>query len=482
MAEIRTKVIGGNIDNILPNTKKYFRVVILTNTESDYPLTEYLKNNTSLFCKQYELNGAIVDCDYYFNSSYGIGIFYYMAELGEGSTYNDKDFANSEASSFVIDINEILAGQDPSDHPYLHVFDYTKDKSEVIDTINRLRKDVVFKSDLYAGRLLGDIVNDLEILFGANEGVPVEVGQVDLNKETENAETPIEHYLLKRDNLQRDIEHKTGVLETLKAEKAKIDKIIESMGGDPYKEDKNPNDGPIDFLKEVFNREVTDTQVEEHKEKETEEVKPVEEPAPTTVEEPKETTERQEKTIEDVENILKGLDVSLNVTEPKTEPTDDTPQEPKTVKEQIEEETQVAQNVINNVNLDSVPERVDVTKELLTPTPEPTTEPDNVSKDEATIYDNANQGRNLEEYVEKLISSDDDFSGDWDDEQELFQIVMTNDNKAREELSRDEYKAYLDLVTRYSLNKNDRQELSSGVYNLRKAKFDNIGAFGYVND
>ena len=59
---------------------------------------------------------------------------------------------------------------------------------------------------------------------------------------------------------------------------------------------------------------------------------------------------------------------------------------------------------------------------------------------------------------------------------------MSNDDRVRQELSKPEYKAYLDLVTRYSLNDNDRQELNTGVYNLRKAKYDNIGAFDYVNE
>ena len=248
---LKTKVIGANIEDISNNTKKFFRVVVITNTESDYPLTEYLRNNTSLFCKQYEQNGADVDCDYYFNSSYGIAMFYFMAEVHEGGTYNESDFANSEAISFVIDINEILAGQDANDHPFMHVFDHTGNPDITIETIDRLRKDVVFKSDLYAGKLLGDISSDFRLLFNVNQTLPSDAGVADLDEMTKDEERPISHYLLQRDNIQRDIDHKSGIIEELKAKKAKLEEIIESMGGDPYKRDESVPREPIDFIKEM---------------------------------------------------------------------------------------------------------------------------------------------------------------------------------------------------------------------------------------
>ena len=486
---LKTKVIGANIEDISNNTKKFFRVVVITNTESDYPLTEYLRNNTSLFCKQYEQNGADVDCDYYFNSSYGIAMFYFMAEVHEGGTYNESDFANSEAISFVIDINEILAGQDANDHPFMHVFDHTGNPDITIETIDRLRKDVVFKSDLYAGKLLGDISSDFRLLFNVNQTLPSNAGVADLDEMTKDEERPISHYLLQRDNIQRDIDHKSGIIEELKAKKAKLEEIIESMGGDPYKRDESVPREPIDFIKEIFDPsyakdlkpEPGDLPEEKEVKKES---KSTEETSPKSnniseVERTPEDIEKQDRTIEEVEKILSNLDVNVTTSEVKDEVNTD---DKVSIKEKIKEETKEAQSIINPEDITNIADKTDVTKETLLEPKVTETEPDNVSKEEATIYDTLNQGRDINEYVEKLITSDEDFSGDWDDEQELFQIVMSNDSKVREELSKDEYKAYLDLVTRYSLNKNDKQELNSGVYNLRRAKFDNIGSFDYVND
>ena len=75
--------------------------------------------------------------------------------------------------------------------------------------------------------------------------------------------------------------------------------------------------------------------------------------------------------------------------------------------------------------------------------------------EEKTIYDDMNQKRDIKSYIENIISSDSDFSGDWEDESELFQIVVSNDSKAREELSVEEYKEYVDFIQSNTLGEFD---------------------------
>jgi len=90
-----------------------------------------------------------------------------------------------------------------------------------------------------------------------------------------------------------------------------------------------------------------------------------------------------------------------------------------------------------------------------------------------------NQKRDIKSYIENIISSDSDFSGDWEDESELFQIVVSNDSKAREELSVEEYKEYVDFIQSNTLGK-EHEPNTTGVYNLRKVKYSSIGAFDYI--
>ena len=99
--------------------------------------------------------------------------------------------------------------------------------------------------------------------------------------------------------------------------------------------------------------------------------------------------------------------------------------------------------------------------------------------EEKTIYDDMNQKRDIKSYIENIISSDSDFSGDWEDESELFQIVVSNDSKAREELSVEEYKEYVDFIQSNTLGK-EHEPNTTGVYNLRKVKYSSIGAFDYI--
>lgn len=462
--ESNVKLIGANIDE-LSNGRKYFLFLMLTGTNNDVRIEEYLRSIAPTFSTSYSRNGVNIDCDSYTNDSYGVALFWYLADSIDG-TYNERDFNLSEGASFKRDIESILSDNEYSNKPVLTIVSHNDTKDEAIAKIQAVRKDVVFKNDLYAGKLMGEAIGDIEYFFEVNStSKPDTSDDIDLDKMTENAEKPIEIIKREKEQIEDQIKSLERSIEGLKIKLKNAEDYLKEQEilANPNSKEEPPKVEDKFIIKDIIEKAT-------HPNATLPKVKT----NIQTVTRTEEEVEEKDSKLSQVNKMLDNLDIKVGVTEAE-------------VKEEIKKETPVVNEILNKDEGNTeIPDKQDVTKEILTPTPKKeestvTEVVDTPTKDEV-IYDSTNQGRNIDEYIANLIEKDSDFSGDWEDESELFQIIMSNDDSVRSELTKEEYKSYLDKVTKYSLNKEDRVELPQGIYNLRKAKFDSIGSYNYIND
>lgn len=465
--ETNVKLIGANIPSLSPTGRKYFIFLVMTGTNQDGGIEDYLRTVAPNFSAAYQKNGAQIDCDSYSNDNYGVALFWYIADSTDG-VYNERDFNMSEGSSFRRDIESILADNDYENKPRVTIVTHADSKESAIAKLQAVRKDVVFKNDLFAGKLIGEAIEDVQVLYDINTGSkPDTSDDIDLDAMTKDAEKPLEIIRKEKEDLENAIRTTTSTLEGLRL---KLKNLNDYLQEQEMKANPNNTEEPPKVEDKFMINDIVE------KANHPSAVLPKAKVNTATVTRTEEEVKEKESKLSEVNKMLDNLDINVGVTETE-------------VKEEIKKETPVVTEVLTKNEEDAeIPDKKDATSEVLLNKEETNEVPktpeeliDTPTKTEV-IYDNTNQTRDISAYIKELITSDEDFSGDWDNEQELFQILMSNDDRVRQELSKPEYKAYLDLVTRYSLNDNDRQELNTGVYNLRKAKYDNIGAFDYVNE
>lgn len=413
MSEIRTKLIGSTIPN-LNNGKKYFHFAVLTGANVNGELVEYLTRKLPKFFKSFEYYGANVEIDGYSNEGFGVSLIWELMDAPLNGEFTEREASHSTFDAVIHDIRD-LAGE--GSNYFLFTCDNTMDKDFVLKTLENIRRDIVFKSDLYAGKLLGEASYDLELLYNFNKSLSADEGKLDLDEATKDANKTLAVMIQERDALKEQI---SSIDKSLKAAAAKLETLNTAISQEEAKlkgekpqevEDEEEKLNVAEVLRKAQNENVLPKDKVEY---------------PPIKEENKEATQPKEDN--------KTVDVTRN-------------------EEDVENKDASSEIVKGNID---------------TPLAE-----------EKTIYDDMNQKRDIKSYIENIISSDSDFSGDWEDESELFQIVVSNDSKAREELSVEEYKEYVDFIQSNTLGK-EHEPNTTGVYNLRKVKYSSIGAFDYI--
>lgn len=467
MNEIRTKLIGSNFDT-LKDGRKYFHFAVVTGANVISELNDYITRKLPKYFKTFEYYDANVEFNGYSNEGFGVSIIWEIIDAPLNGRFTDKDAANSTFEAIIHDIKE-LGGE--STNYFLFTCNNTMDKEFVIKTLESIRRDIVFKSDLYAGKLLGEAIYDIGLLFDHNNSLSANEGKANIDKLTQNADKPMSSIIQERDTLIEQISSMD------KAIKAANEKLAE-LNGKINQENKNnvapeptvPAEEPKDNKDEVPNiREIIEAAQKNEVNKDTEPMRRTEEVTRTEKE-----VKDKDAELEKINKILDGINVDIEVTDPNE------------VKENIEKVTTDVKNITENGT--TIKDSTVVTDEIKEAVNKDTTAtelnintntPDTPLPEEKTIYDDMNQKRDIKAYIEDMISKDSEFSGDWEDEPELYQIVLSNDNKAREELSKEEYKEYVDFILSNSLTK-EHEPNSAGVYNLRTAKYSSIGAFDFI--
>ena len=467
MSEIRTKLIGSNFDT-LKEGRKYFHFAVVTGANVITELNEYITRKLPKYFKTFEYYDANVEINGYSNEGFGVSIIWEIMDAPLNGRFTDKDASSSSTFKALIhDIKE-LGGE--STNYFLFNCDYTMDKDFVIKTLESIRRDIVFKSDLYAGKLLGEAIYDIGLLFDYNNTLSPNEGRVDIDKLTEDADKPMASVIKERDALIEQINSMDKAIKAANEKLSELNNIIsqEETKNNPIPKPtvptkENPEQDEAPNIREIIEA-AQKSKVKEN----TDTMKRTEEVIRTESEVKDKDTE-----IARINSVLDGINVNIETTDTNE------------VKEKIEEVTADIKNITekvtikdNTVTTDEVKEVVnkDVTTATLNTT---STTPDTVLPEEKTIYDGMNQKRDIKSYIENMISNDSEFSGDWEDELELYQIVLSNDNKAREELSKEEYKEYVDFILSNTLNK-EHEPNSTGVYNLRTAKYSSIGTFDFI--
>jgi len=423
MSEIRTKLIGSTIPN-LNNGKKYFHFAVLTGANVNGDLVEYLTRKLPKFFKSFEYYGANVEIDGYSNEGFGVSLIWELMDAPLNGNFTEREASQTTFDAIIHDIKD-LAGE--GSNYFLFTCDNSMDKDFVLKTLENIRRDIVFKSDLYAGKLLGEASYDkLETL---NTAISQEEAKLKGEKPEEVT----------------DEEEKLNVAEVLR--KAQNENVLpkDKVEYPPIKEENKETTQPKEGNKTV---DVTRNE---------------------------EDVENKDAEIAKINNVLDNLNVNIETTDTSE------------IKEKIEEVT----GDVNKVTEEAKGEEPPVNTTQITTDEVRVVENKDASAEivkgnidtplaeEKTIYDDMNQKRDIKSYIENIISSDSDFSGDWEDESELFQIVVSNDSKAREELSVEEYKEYVDFIQSNTLGK-EHEPNTTGVYNLRKVKYSSIGAFDYI--
>lgn len=479
MSEVRTKLIGSSIPN-LNNGKKYFHFAVLTGANVNADLVEYLTRKLPKFFKSYEHFGANVEIDGYSNEGFGVSIIWEIMDAPLNGDFTEREAAQSTFDAVIHDIKD-LAGE--GSNYFLFNCDHTMDKDFVLKTLESIRRDIVFKSDLYAGKLLGEAAYDLELLYNFNKSLSSDEGKVNLDEATKDANKTLAVMIQERDNLKEQI---LSIDKSLKAATAKLETLNSAISQEEAKlkgevpEEPNSEEklNIEEVLRQAQNENVLPKDKVEYppvKEEKEPVVEPKEDNKTVEVTRNTEEVENQDAQIAKINNVLDNLKLNIEA----TDTTD--------IKEKIEEVTSDVNKVTEEAKGEEPPvnttqiitdevrvvENKDASAEILKGNI------DTPLAEEKTIYDDMNQKRDIKSYIENIISSDSDFSGDWEDESELFQIVVSNDSKAREELSVEEYKEYVDFIQSNTLGK-EHEPNTTGVYNLRKVKYSSIGAFDYI--
>ena len=479
MSEIRTKLIGSSILN-LNNGKKYFHFAVLTGANVNGDLVEYLTRKLPKFFKSFEYYGANVEIDGYSNEGFGVSLIWELMDAPLNGEFTEREAAHSTFDAVIHDIKD-LAGE--GSNYFLFTCDNTMDKDFVLKTLENIRRDIVFKSDLYAGKLLGEASYDLELLYDFNKSLSPNEGKLDLDEATKDANKTLAVMIQERDALKEQI---SSIDKSLKAAAAKLETLNTAISQEEAKlkgekpeevTDEEEKLNVAEVLRKAQNENVLPKDKVEYppiKEENKETTQPKEGNKTVDVTRNEEDVENKDAEIAKINNVLDNLNVNIETTDTSE------------IKEKIEEvtgdvnkaiEAKVEEPPVNTTQITTdeirVVENKDTSSEIVKGNI------DTPLAEEKTIYDDMNQKRDIKSYIENIISSDSDFSGDWEDESELFQIVVSNDSKAREELSLEEYKEYVDFIQSNTLGK-EHEPNTTGVYNLRKVKYSSIGAFDYI--
>lgn len=480
MSEIRTKLIGSSIPN-LNNGKKYFHFAVLTGANVNGDLVEYLTRKLPKFFKSFEHYGANVEIDGYSNEGFGVSLIWELMDAPLNGNFTEREASQTTFDAIIHDIKD-LAGE--GSNYFLFTCDNTMDKDFVLKTLENIRRDIVFKSDLYAGKLLGEASYDLELLYDFNKSLSPDEGKLDLDEATKDANKTLAVMIQERDALKEQI---SSIDKSLKAAAAKLETLNTAISQEEAKlkgekpeevTDEEEKLNVAEVLRKAQNENVLPKDKVEYppiKEENKEASVPKEDNKTVDVTRNEEDVENKDAEIAKINNVLDNLNVNIETTDTSE------------IKEKIEEVTGDVNKVteeakgeeppVNTTQITTDEVRVVENKDASTEIVKGNI--DTPLAEEKTIYDDMNQKRDIKSYIENIISSDSDFSGDWEDESELFQIVVSNDSKAREELSVEEYKEYVDFIQSNTLGK-EHEPNTTGVYNLRKVKYSSIGAFDYI--
>ena len=480
MSEIRTKLIGSSIPN-LNNGKKYFHFAVLTGANVNGELVEYLTRKLPKFFKSFEYYGANVEIDGYSNEGFGVSLIWELMDAPLNGNFTEREASQTTFDAIIHDIKD-LAGE--GSNYFLFTCDNTMDKDFVLKTLENIRRDIVFKSDLYAGKLLGEASYDLELLYDFNKSLSPNEGKLDLDEATKDANKTLAVMIQERDALKEQI---SSIDKSLKAAAAKLETLNTAISQEEAKlkgekpeevTDEEEKLNVAEVLRKAQNENVLPKDKVEYppiKEENKETTQPKEGNKTIDVTRNEEDVENKDAEIAKINNVLDNLNVNIETTDTSE------------IKEKIEEVT----GDVNKVTEEAKGEEPPVSTTQITTDEVRVVENKDASAEivkgnidtplaeEKTIYDDMNQKRDIKSYIENIISSDSDFSGDWEDESELFQIVVSNDSKAREELSVEEYKEYVDFIQSNTFGK-EHEPNTTGVYNLRKVKYSSIGAFDYI--
>jgi len=218
MSEIRTKLIGSSIPN-LNNGKKYFHFAVLTGANVNGDLVEYLTRKLPKFFKSFEYYGANVEIDGYSNEGFGVSLIWELMDASLNGNFTEREASQTTFDAIIHDIKD-LAGE--GSNYFLFTCDNTMDKDFVLKTLENIRRDIVFKSDLYAGKLLGEASYDLELLYDFNKSLSPDEGKLDLDEATKDANKTLAVMIQERDALKEQI---SSIDKSLKAAAAKLETL-----------------------------------------------------------------------------------------------------------------------------------------------------------------------------------------------------------------------------------------------------------------